>query len=145
MLYFPNTVLFYLIIIFVITRRKRCSLFGTDGSYNAEYSKGFVSGTLRGRCVNLAISQLRKCHCVDLANNDDYDYDSYDDRDLVGEGIIDVRGLGDDVCADNEGLRCVAEGAQQTIGSRSSLIGQRSVDQVNFGNRKDSAAVTFGA
>ncbi len=133
------------------SRRRRCILLGSLDGAEASYSKGFVSGTIEGECASLALSQLRTCACIDPSSPDlrvDEDYEDEDyyydgDRDLVGEGAIDVRLNVRPQCKQGQGLRCVAKGANPVIENRTSLriLGQE--EKVNE-DKTDDSRIIFG-
>ncbi len=115
---------------------RRCKLFSSPTDrFVPAYSDGAVSGTLDGSCIDLALSQLRKCVCKDPVVVDDY-FDDYDDTDLVGEGFIDVRQFtgGNSACPVGHGLRCYADEAAPVLRSRINLGGQQ---------QRDASAVIF--
>ncbi len=92
------------------SRRQRCNLFGSH-DYRASYSRGAVSGTLRGRCDSLALSQLSRCFCEDpqVLGSGDYDYGDFD---FVSDGLLRTHLGGNNpaggLCRRGQVLRCMA-------------------------------------
>ncbi|TRY68397.1 hypothetical protein TCAL_14261 [Tigriopus californicus] len=76
-------------------KNQQCWLF-SDTTFETRFRRGAISGSLLGECQGKSLDELQACECTNLIDEDpedpkdpeDYDYDY---RDLVGEGLIDVR------------------------------------------------------
>ena len=80
-----------------------CSLKSAD-NWEPVYEDGAVSGSVKGDCRDKSYNELGFCECQL------FEYDDYEEVDLVGLGLIDVKSLSGgntkDGCPEEHGKRC---------------------------------------